>query len=291
MQISTKANLWLVLIAAIWGLTFPLIKDAVSHIEPYSFVFIRFSLAALLFFPFIIKEWKQTNLPLVISGLILGIITSMAELLQTMSLQYINASRCAFINGTFVLMVPLLASLFKIATLRLTDLVCALLCLLGLYILTGADLQQINYGDGLVLLDAVCYALGIVYLQKVTRQVTHYKLLSFYQILFVVPLPLFISAIHRFEMPQFNSAVVLALGVCAIMATVVTMLLQNKYQRHTTATKAALIFMLEPIFASLFGWLINREPITPNIIIGGLIILSSIAISELLLLVNNRIKS
>lgn len=278
---TNKANLWLILVATIWGLTFPLVKNAINDIDPFSFVVIRFSLATLLFLPFVLKEFSRSNIVTLKAGLTLGVINSAAYTLQTVSLQYIGSSRCAFITGSFVVIVPLIAPLFGLGRLHTADIICALVCVVGLYILTGANLEHLNYGDMLVFFSAIGASIAIVYLQKIAGKVQNYKLLSFYQIVFVVPIPLLLLFIQPTMKIHFKMSVITAILFCSMMATVVTLFLQAKYQRHTTAAKAALIFMLEPILASIFGLLINGEPITSNIILGGIIMLSSIIGSEL----------
>ncbi len=275
MKLVTKANLLFLLVSALWGATFPIIKSAVGEVSPAVFVCVRFSLAALLFLPFVFHELRDTKKILIKAGVILGLLNIPIYLFQTMSLVYISASRCAFITGSFVVMIPFLAHIFKVSPLKWADVVAATLCLIGLYILTGANLQGLNYGDFLVSLCAFAYALSVVYLQYLSQKYCSPKLLAFYQIVFTVPLPLALCLIERPALPLSNFIVWGGIAYCAIFATIFPMFIQARYQRDTTPTQAALIFSLEPIFAALFAWMFYAEVITKHILWGGILILMS----------------
>ena len=281
MQKSTIANLCLALVAIIWGATFPLIRNAVADIDPSVFVWMRFLLAAVVLIPFIINTIKHTNRDILLSAAILGIVNSVAYLSQTIGLQTVHSAKAAFITGTYVVIVPFLLPLFKLGRPTRLEWIATLIALCGLYILTGADLIALNIGDLWILLSAIIIAIGITYLQRITKRISNFRLLAFYQILFTVPLPLlFTTKVNTAAL--FNPSVIVALLFCAIFATSLALFLQTKYQKYTTATKAALIFCLEPIFASIFSALFNNEPLTTHIVIGGLVILLSLLIPILL---------
>jgi len=57
-------------------------------------------------------------------------------------------------------------------------------------------------------------------------------------------------------------------------------LLQTRYQRYTTASRAALIFTMEPIFGTLFAFWINGSRVGLQTWVGGALIIASILLSE-----------
>jgi len=73
----------------------------------------------------------------------------------------------------------------------------------------------------------------------------------------------------------------LIIAYLAVMPTVVALYLMTKYQKYTTPTRSAVIYSLEPPFAALFAFLIIGEQIGIIGIIGGVIILLGLIISEL----------
>ncbi len=279
MNISSaqKANLLFLLISLIWGATFPIIKGAMATTDPYLFVWVRFSLAALTLLFFSLHDLPKTRWPVVKSGIILGAMNAVAYVLQTVSLQYISPARCAFITGASVVLVPLFAHWWRVEKIRLIDIVAAMVCSCGLYILTGASLHHVGRGDVLVLLCAIALALSIVYLQKASRMHKQYKLLAFYQIAFTVPLPWLIYGVgHRFNFALSLSLMgAAAIVFCGILATLFPMLWQSQYQKYTTSTQVALIYSLEPVFAGIFSWALGYEMVTRGFLLGALLVLFS----------------
>jgi drug/metabolite transporter (DMT)-like permease len=276
MQQTTKANLYLFLISAIWGMTFPLIRNALTEINPYLFVFFRFLLAALVMLPIVWKELTKTRKDLIIHSIIFGLLNAVTYTSQTIGLQTIDSASSAFITAIYVVLVPFLAPLFKTGKLHYIDIVSSLICLFGIYVLTGADMQ-LDVGETWTLLAAGVFAVQITYMQRLSAKFKEYKLLTFYQLLFTTP-PIFLFTLDTKYQTALHMDVIIGLVFCAIFATTLVYSLQTKYQKFTTANKASLIFATEPIFAALFGYLVNGELLTKNIILGGVLILVSLIV-------------
>lgn len=280
MQPTTKANLYLLLIAAIWGMTFPLIRNAVAEIDPYLFVFLRFLLAALVMLPIVWQQLNKTSSSLIISSIIFGLLNFVTYTAQTIGLQTVSSASSAFITAVYVVLVPFLSPVFKTGKIQIIDVICSLICLFGIYVLTGADMK-LSVGEWWTLLAAVVFAIQIAYMQRLSTRVKEYQLLTFYQLLFTVP-PIFLFTFGANYHAVAHANVMIGLVFCAVLATAVVFVLQTKYQKFTTASKASLIFALEPVFAGLFGYLINGETVTKNIILGGLLILFSLVVPTLI---------
>ena len=268
-----KANLYFLLVAALWGATFPIIKNSVSQIDPNLFVALRFLLAGIVLLPAILRGLKKSSLKLVYAGLILGVLNSIAYCSQTIGLQYISSARSAFITGLNVVFVPLLGFLFRVGKLTVMELIGAIISLIGLFVLTGSNVSHLSFGDLVTLICAVAVALSILYMQHVSTNTNEFSLITFYQIMLTCPLPFMIYATEKKVMPHFSLGVVGAILFCAVLATVVPMFLQAKYQKHTSATMTALIFSLEPIFAAVFSIIFYHEDINQSVVVGGLIML------------------
>ena len=82
------------------------------------------------------------------------------------------------------------------------------------------------------------------------------------------------------ELPQ-SMSFWLSVSYCAVFATSIAFLMQVKYQAVVGASKTALIFSLESVFASIFAWF-SGELITRQIIIGGGIILLSTILVDII---------
>ena len=279
MPSSAKANLLFLLTSVLWGAAFPITKDALMLIDPYYFVGLRFFMAALILFPFAFNEFKEAGWTLLKVGLILGVLNSSAYTLQTIGMQHMSSTRCAFITGTNVVLVPIFSYLFHIEPLKKIEMIAVILCFIGLYVLTGSDLNTFTLGDIFVFLSANLIAISIVYLQRVSQSQHLHKLLAFYQILFTIPLPIIAYSFNTPSKSQFNISTVISVCFCAVFATILPLFWQGKYQRYTTAAHTALFFSLEPVFACIFSYVFYNERLTTNMAMGCVLVLLSTILS------------
>jgi drug/metabolite transporter (DMT)-like permease len=280
MKLSSKANLYLMLATLMWGITFPVTRNALTEIDPFVFVSLRFVVATLVLLPMVGCLVYKTTRPMLLGSLIIGVLNAAAYLCQTIGLETVSSARAAFITGSSVIFVPFIAPLFKLDKPTSLDFLCALLGFLGLYILTGLRHFHLSTGDIWIFFGAVSFSFQITYLQRLTQTIQNYKLLAFYQLLFTVPFVSLLARGHNFS-AVFDTKALIGILFCAIFATSLAYYLQNKYQKFTSAPKAALIFALEPVFASVFGFLINGELLSTLTVLGGLLILFSLSLPSL----------
>lgn len=277
MTSSYRANLYILLVTVFFGLTFPLIKEAVAYVDASSFVFVRFVISALVLLPFVLSSLSRWNGIVIIAGLALGVLNCGTYIFQTIGLQTIDASRSAFITSTCVVMVPLFLPLFGLGMPKKLDCICASLSLFGVYIITGTHFSGLRMGDAWTLGCAATYALSVVFIQWVTPKIKHYSLLTFYQILFTVPVAFIASSDNSFS-GLLHPPVIIAILFCSIFATSLALYLVMKYQQDTTATQAALIYAMEPVFASIFAYFINKQTISLTTLFGGGLILVAVVL-------------
>lgn len=281
MKPSSKAIALLILISASWGLTFPLKNTALASISPSIFVLLRFFIATLLMFPFVIRSLKHTTPLILLSGLLLGIINCGIYVFQNIGIQHTPISHAAFITESSVIMVPLLSPLWGLGKPRLINIISALFCLLGIYLLTGAQLSHLNRGDLWVLACAACNALSILTIQLVSKKIESYLLLTFYQILFTSScMMLFIN--HHLIISPWHVSVWSAILFCAIFATALALYIQVRYQQQVTATQAAVIFTLEPVFAVFFDAVFYHHNYSIMTLAGATIVILSVLLPTFL---------
>jgi len=65
----------------------------------------------------------------------------------------------------------------------------------------------------------------------------------------------------------------------AIFTTVITLLLQNRFQHEVTVAQASIIYSLEPVFATLLAVLFIGEHIGPAVLVGGVLLFIASAVS------------
>jgi drug/metabolite transporter (DMT)-like permease len=280
MKLSSKANFYLSIATLMWGITFPLTRNALTEVDPFVFVSLRFAIATLVLLPSVCSLFCKTTQNTLRGSLIIGGLNAAAYLCQTIGLETVHSARAAFITGASVIFVPFLAPLFKLEKPSRLDLLCAGIGFIGLYILMDIGHLYLGHGDLWVFLGAIFFSLQITYLQRINLLIKDYQLLTFYQLLFTVPFVFLFTKGHSFSAALQPQALI-GILFCAIFATSLAYYLQNKYQKFTSAPKAALIFALEPVFASLFGVLINHETLAKTTLIGGALLLLSLILPSI----------
>ena len=278
------AELYLILVALMWGLTFPLILEAVRHIPPSLFVALRFFVAFFIFLPFLYFGHYSglSNKKVLWAGIIIGVLNLFTYLFQSMGLETIPASRSAFITGSNIVMVPLLMPLFRLGWPRKIEWLSVIVALVGLYILTGSNLAQLSSGDWWTLGCALAAALTVIAIQWFSMQGLPPFLVAFYQVFFIALVSIGIAINDPWSQALLSPSVIIAVGFCAVFATCLVFYLQMRYQGDTSASRAALIYALEPVFATIFALWINHADLTKNTILGGGLVFLSLCFPAVL---------
>ncbi|GLV48059.1 transporter [Thermus sp. LT1-2-5] len=238
------------LLTLIWGTTFVVVKGAVGEMAPSLLVLLRFLVASAFFLPFALRLPKGIFGP----GLELALWLLLGYASQAVGLLYTSASRSAFITALNVVLVPLLLHL---AGRRVRGVwLAAVLALLGVGLLSyDPEQPPLNVGDLWTLLTALTYALYIVRLEVHAKAYPSLPLTAV-QVLgtALLALPWALGEGVRLEGVPWGA--VLYLGV---VATALTTWLQTWGQRRVPAPQAAILYTLEPVWATLFAFLLLGE--------------------------------
>ncbi len=280
----------LLFVAFIWGATFVIVQQAIQYLPPLSFNGIRFFLATLflaawllLFQRHQLKELKKNTW---VHGAAMGTCLFAGYAFQTVGLMYTTSSKAGFITGLSVVLVPLFSFLLLKQKLKVNGIVGVAIATVGLYFLTLGDKLTIDKGDFLILLCAISFALHIL-VTGLFSQHHPTLLLTIIQLLTVTVL----CSIFSFFMEDwrlalqpsllFKQEILVALLITSLLATALAFLLQTSVQQYTTATRVALIFAMEPVFAAIAGFFWADERLTGLAVIGCLGIFIGMIISEL----------
>lgn len=290
----------LVLVTLIWGSTFVMAKDVLDYWPPLAYITVRFALAAIVLlalFPRRIldagrAEWR--------AGATLGLVLSLAFAGQAVGQVYTTPSKSAFITGLTTPLVPFIALLWLRVRPSLENLAGVTLASVGGILILIPQEAGVNPGDVLTLLCTLLFAAHItllsLYSRRVdVRQLTVLQIASAAVVLVFVwlgfqacsallvghPLP---EVVMRESAPLvFNGRVLWQIIYLALVATVATFLLWTWGQSRMSATHAAIIFSLEPVFATIIAVAVrgSREWMGGRATLGAALVFLGIIVSEL----------
>ncbi len=277
---SRRAELALLLLAFFWGITFPLVKIALDYSSPFLFLAIRFGLATLIIWLVYSRRISSIDKATLKAGIILGILLFLGYAFQTVGLKYTAASKSAFITGLFVIMVPPMSVLMVKEKPKLVPLIGVLLAVSGLWLMTRPKGSEFNFGDLLTFFCAISFSFHVICVHIYANKFPFEKLV-FVQLLTTALLS--IPSMFLLETMKFvyNHNLLFAILVTALFATALGITIQNRMQKDTTATKASVIYTMEPVFAGVFSYLILGELLGRLGILGAGLILSGMLCSEL----------
>ena len=280
----------------IWGGTFALIKSAFEDISPSLFLALRFSIATLLLLPFIFKVLRNVNKQTIVAGSILGIFYFTGFAAQSVGLNLTTATKSGFITGTFVVFIPILQLIIEKRIPKWFNVLSVILVLLGLIMLSSRGenvvefLSQLgsdfNLGDFFTLICALLFAFQVVYVDVFTKKYDYLPMV-FIQLL-ITGLGGFLLAgifsVTGIELIKFNFSnnIIFALLYTSVFASILATIIQLKFQKNVSPTKAGIIFSIEPIFAAIFAYFLLNEKISNFGLIGCVLIFAGLIISEVL---------
>jgi len=292
-----KSNLLLLLTAVIWGFAFVAQRAGMEYIGPFTFNTARFTLGSLSLIPillmnkkkyFIEKKFLQfENKNLLLGGLASGTMLFLGASFQQGGLVFTNAGKAGFITGFYIILVPILGLFVKQQTSSLTWL-GAVVAIVGLYLLGVDESFEINIGDVLVFIGAFFWAIQILVIGYYSPKVDPFQL-AFFQ--FVV------SAFLSFIALLFTESIIvsnilsayLPILYAGIFSVGIAFTIQIVAQREAHPANAAIIMSFEAVFAVLGGWMILNESIELRGLIGCLLMLVGMILSQLYLLRVNKI--
>ena len=273
------ADLALLLVTAIWGSTFVLVKDAVAQYPVLPFLALRFAVAAVALAP---AAWqarrhlRRSDLP---AGLAAGALLFAGYAFQTFGLQETSASKAGFITGLSVVLVPLFVALLwrRLPTRR--ALLGTGLATVGLALLSLNADRSIQPGDLLVLACAFSFAGHITALGALAPG-RDPRILTLAQVTTVALLSAAASLLTG-GLPPVPAAAWGAALFTGLAATALAFFIQTAAQRFTTPGHTALIFTAEPVFAALFGVCVAGERLAARGWLGSAAILAGVVLGAL----------
>jgi drug/metabolite transporter (DMT)-like permease len=272
------ALLALVLVTAVWGVTFVQVKDAVALYPLFAFLTVRFAIASLVLAVPAAGRMRTLGRPGWIAGSALGLLLALGYALQTAGLDRTTVSSAGFITGLYVVFTPLLGLLLFRTRVGRAVWIGVAFSVGGLALLSGVGGGD-SLGNLLVLLGSAAYSLQIALMERYAPRYdpvafTQAEMLSACAGFAVVAV-----ALGQVEVPH-GWTVWGALLVTGIFASALGFLVQTWAQRRLSAARTALAFAMEPVWAGLFGFWLAGDRLGAVGWAGCALIMAGIVVAE-----------
>lgn len=281
-----KAELLLFLVTFIWGATFLFTKIGLEYCPPSLYLVFRFVIAFSIAFIFFGKHFLRVKRDILWRGLVLGVFFGGGFVLQTYGLSMTSVSKSGFITGLAVVLTPFAYWLVVRKKINFWNKAGVVVAAIGLWLFTQPDLKNPNLGDILTVLSTLFWAFYITYMDVFTKGRKEFsETMQLVMLQFVASAPiaaiflLFLdSSVYYFK---FSYILLISLAFNGIIASFFLTWIHTSVQRYTTPVKAALIFSVEPVFASILAAIVLHEQFQSIQYIGAVILLSGVMLSEL----------
>jgi len=285
---KTMSLIYLIICSLIWGTTFIAQDMGMDNIGPFTFNSVRFFVGFLVVSPLVLllekkKIYEQIKIkPNKFSKLIIiiGIFLFLGTVFQQVSLLHTDVANSAFFTIFYVPMVPIIVYFLFSKKLHWSIWPSVLACVIGGYLLSDISNATIRFGDSLVLIGALFWALHIIYIGKI---IEHFDLPFFIALLqnLIVAILSFILAI-MFEEIDISKIKLETIEIlyAGILSGGAAFALQIFGQRNISPAPAAIVMSLEGVFAAIAAWIILNQFLGLNNIIGCTLILGGVLLSQ-----------
>lgn len=284
-----QANLLLLVIALIWGSAFVAQSHGMADLGPMAFTGLRFLIGALVVSPLVWVEWRdlrrdrRTPRPRdarKVAGL--GLLLLLGAAMQQIGIKYTTVTNAAFLTALYVPLVPVLGWLLTRHLPHWSVWPGAIACLVGAFLLSGAQRLEIGLGDLWVIASALPWALHVLLVGGVADRMHAPFLVAAGQFLLCGLLALAWALVFE---PMSWSAVQAAawpLAYTGVMSVGVAFTGQVVAQRYAHAADAAIILSSETLFAAVFGYVLMGDRLSTSGLLGCALILGSMLVVQLL---------
>jgi drug/metabolite transporter (DMT)-like permease len=305
---SRRAVVMLVLVTALWGISFPVMKNwqDASHNCPGGAVVASATVISLRMFlaiPLLLlarpRALCETTRAEHAAGALVGLTFFVGFIMQVIGLAWITPARSAFFTSLGCVWVPLLAWL--VHGTRVSGITWAgiIMGLAGATILSGVDLDvsgtvtvDFGVGEALTIASSVLFAVQILLLDRLGKRVRSAHI-TFAFVGVTAVAGAIVAIVEAARGPGValwfdwlagllrNTNILVDLSLLTVLCTFMAFQWMNQYQPQIAASRAALIYLLEPVFAWMFSVIWGHDQITLRLLLGGLVILNGNLLVEL----------
>ena len=264
---------WALLIVAMaWGWSFVIMKDAIDRQSVNNLLFTRFGVAVIVMVLIRPKVLQLLNRDLVMRAGAAGIFLGSGYIFQTLGLERTGAAITGFVTGLYIVLTPILASIFLRQRVDRFTWICIAIATLGLALLSIRG-WSVGYGELLTFISAIFFAIHIIALSKWSSGRDAYAMTLVQLAMCAIVSGL--ASIPGGYSPPPDIGVWAVVVFTAVFATAIAFIIQTWSQAHMSATKVAVILTMEVVFAALFAILFGGETLTLQSTLGGLMVITA----------------
>jgi drug/metabolite transporter (DMT)-like permease len=300
---QAMATVMLTVVTVLWGFSFVLMKNWQESakrcpggvvLASFTLIAMRMILALALLALFRPRLFSAPSRREHLSGSAIGVVFFCGFMLQTLGLAWTTPALSAFITSMGSALVPIIGWFWFRIPVRLVSLLGLGVGVLGAGVLGIDSTLTWSWGPGeyLTLVASMVFAVEILMLDRLGRKVESANLTVAFMgtagVLAAVGAVCLIVAGTQVSpwagwLTNLLSRrdVLLNLGLLTVFSTVLAFHWMNVYQPRIPASRAALIYLLEPVFGSAFSIWAGHDVLSMNLLIGGGLILGGNLLVEL----------
>ena len=273
---------WLLLATLIWGMGF--VGTRWTFVE-YSATWsngLRYLFAGLISFPFLFKKphlFKDCGV------FVCALMLAAGLQFQTMGIELTSLAKSGFLTVFYAIFTPILMLIFYKRKFRKTYWFLVLLSLIGIAMLCELSFEKFNLGDLYILISALFFSLHILAVDRFAQNdnaIMFNFAQCFYMGVISVAFSIGVEGLPDFEpllAPiEFAANPFWGFVILSIFSSLVAFSLQVYAQQGVAPHVASLIFLMESVFASIFGFVFFGETLSMIAILGCILLIISVAL-------------
>ena len=288
----------LVVCTLIWGTTFIAQDTGMDNIGPFTFNSVRFFVGFVAVLPFVLliekkklDQIKHNKIQFYKLIFPVGIFLFLGCIFQQVSLLYTDVANSAFFTIFYVPMVPIIIYFLSSEKIHWSIWPSVLACVIGGFFLSDFNNSSVRFGDTLVIIGAIFWALHIIYIGKIIKRFDLPFFIALIQNLIVAGLSLILVLL--FEEINFSKIKLETIEIlyAGILSGGAAFALQLFGQRNIPAAPAAIVMSLEGVIAAIAAWIILNQIMGLSNIIGCVLILFGVLFSQLIPVYEKKTKN
>jgi len=266
----------------IWGLGFVATRWTMADYSAIWSNSMRFLFAGVLSIPFLL--WKR-NIKEVKGPMICSLLLVIGLQLQTMGIELTTLAKSGFLTVFYAIFTPIISFFIFRQKFRKSYWGLLAIAMLGIMLLCEFSMDNFNLGDFYTVISAFVFALHILAVDKFAKKhppVEFNFLQCFYMGIFAVLFALGYEGVPDFEPllnvdALFTTSALVGFIVLSIFSSLLAFSLQVVAQQGIPPHIVSLTFLMESIFAALFGYLFFQETLSAMALAGCVLVIGSVA--------------